>query len=195
MKRRNILRTMNPIFLVILAVFLLYIITACSSLSGNVIETVIIEITSTPIPSDIPEPTPTEIPELDMDSFMSYTQTIFDDMYGSCVGLSRKDWGTTDFTLNLLYRVDAEKCINLINNHDPPLNCEFNDECNQLSSLALEYKVLITDGWRLLRKGEDTHNDELVSDGLGLFWDADEMWLEIRDAVFAIEEKYGWEIH
>ena len=170
-------------------------ITACSSQPKNVVETVKVDVTSTSIPTDIPMPTPTELPELDMDRFEGYTQTIFDDMYSSCVGLSRKDWGTTDFTLNLLYRVEAEKCVNLVTTHDTPLNCEFNAECNQLSSLALEYTALITDGWRLIRKGEDTLNDELVSEGLGMFWDADEMWLEIRDVVFALEEKYGWEIH
>jgi len=166
---------------------ILVLASACATQPERIIETVIVEVTS------IPEPT--EVPEINMDSFREYTQTIFEDMYGSCVGLSRKDWATTDFTLSLLLRADAEKCVRLISTHEIPINCEYNLECNQLSSLALEYTTFVTDGWILFRKGEDTLNDDLVSEGLGMFWDAGEMWIEIIEVIHDLEDKYGWEIN
>lgn len=184
-------------YLFVFTVIFVYIIlvTACSTQPEKIVETVIVEVTSTPVPTDTPLPEPTEAPEISMDSFREYSETVFEDMYGSCVGLSRKDWATTDFTLSLLFRAEAEKCIKLISTHEIPINCENDTECNQLSELAKEYTTLVTDGWRLFRKGEDTLNEDLVSEGLGMFWDADEMWLEIRDVVFDLEDKYGWDIH
>ena len=160
----------------------------------TVVETVIVEVTSTPLPTDTPEPPPTDVPELDIDSFRGYTQAIFTDMYGSCVGLSRKDWATTNFTINLMDRAQASECVRLISAHEIPANCEFDTECNQLSTLAIEYTELITEGWKLFKKGESTLNDELISEGLGMFWDADELWIEIIDVIHGLEEKYGWVI-
>lgn len=170
---------------------------SCSIPSETVVVTVVVEVTSTPAPTSAPTSTPlhTEEPEINLDSFREYADTVFNDMYDNCVGLSRKDWGTTDFTFSLLIRADAERCVNQISTHETPLNCEYDIECNQLSSLATEYTALVTEGWRLFRKGEATLDEDSVSEGLVMFWDADEMWLEIRDAVFALEDKYGWELH
>jgi hypothetical protein len=185
----------NTKYLLLVVIAILLSMLACTT-QQTVVETVIVEVTSTPLPTDKPEPTPTPtyVPELDLNSFRVYTQAIFTDMYGSCVGLSRKDWATTNFTINLMDRAQAAECVRLISEHEIPLNCEYDAECNQLSSLAIEYTALITEGWKQFKKGESTLSDELISEGLGMFWDAEELWVEIVDVIFGLEEKYGWEI-
>jgi hypothetical protein len=157
----------------------------------KVIETVIVKVTLIPDPTQLP----TEEPKVNKDSLREYVEIIFNDLYSSCVGLSQKDWDSTDSSVSSMIRANAQACVDLINNHEIPLNCEHDYECNQLSTLATEYTTLVTDGWRLFRQGEEMQDEELISEGLGMFWEADLRWIEIRDVIFSLVSKFGWEIH
>ena len=156
-----------------------------------IFETVIVKVTIIPTPTQIP----TEVPAVNQDSFREYAETIFDDLYSNCVGLSQRDQDSNDSSISRKIRSDAEECAKLISTHEIPLNCEYDYECNQLSSLATEYTTLVIEGWRKFEQGEDTRNSDLILEGLGMFWDADLRWLEIRDVIFSLVRKYGWEIH
>lgn len=188
---------MDKTRVIILVIATMWFLCACAPQFDQtpqpekIMETVIVEFTSTPIPTQLT----TEKTEVDQDNFKEYAETIFIDLYSSCAGLSQKDWESTDITFNLKIRADAEACVNLISTHEIPQNCEYDFECNQLSSLATEYRTLVTDGWRLFRKGEDTLDDDLVSEGIGMFWEADVIWQDIRDLIFRLVNRYGWEIH
>ena len=103
-----------------LLVLLVLLLGACANKS---VSPVVTDVPQVVVETETPVPTPTELPKINIDSFREYAEIVFTDIYDICVGLSRNDWASTDFTISLLIRADAEACVKLISTHDlPPKN-------------------------------------------------------------------------
>lgn len=69
-----------------------------------------------------------------------------------------------------------------------PENCE---PCQTVITLVQEHAELMLDGTELIDKGNAILNQELLSEGLEKFWDADIFWEQVADEIDGVRTAYN----
>ena len=174
----------------------LYFITACTTQSEKIVETVIVEITSTPLPTEDPtdatisEPTLKLLLQADKEEVASFTRDIRD-LTSECQASDflydfSKDGLITGFSSGI-HNV-REKCDLMEIEIEIPEHCE---PCLNVISMVQEHAQIMLNGTDLIEKGHSTLNEDYVSEGLEMFWDADIFWEEIEDAIDGVRTEYN----
>lgn len=147
-------------------------------------------IIETVVTTVIVEPTIEIIVQADKEDVARFTREILD-ISGDC---QASDF-LYDFTKDALisgYKAGIknvrEKCNLEEINIDVPENCE---PCLNVLPIIHEHGKLMVEGTDLIDKANATLNQELLSDGLEKFWDADFLWDEVAEAIDDVRIAYN----
>lgn len=81
-----------------------------------------------------------------------------------------------------------EKCNLEEINIQMPENCE---PCQNVLPIIQEHAKLMVEGTDQIDKGNATINQELLTEGLEKFWDADILWDKVADAIDSVRTAYN----